>query len=109
MLLPWNLFRVPESAPLYDILNEFQKGHSHMAVVVKYNKEKTESLHDGRMRQLIRKRSLSLGAASSRGKYISFMHCGRPCGRYAFWILVWDASPSFGSLSFTLHVGFLSD
>ncbi|XP_027346011.1 DUF21 domain-containing protein At4g33700-like isoform X2 [Abrus precatorius] len=26
--------RVPESMPLYDILNEFQKGHSHMAVVV---------------------------------------------------------------------------
>lgn len=23
--------------PLYDILNEFQKGHSHMAVVVKQN------------------------------------------------------------------------
>ena len=27
--------RVPESMPLYDILNEFQKGHSHMAVVVR--------------------------------------------------------------------------
>ena len=27
--------RVPEDKPLYDILNEFQKGHSHMAVVVK--------------------------------------------------------------------------
>ncbi|XP_075494236.1 DUF21 domain-containing protein At2g14520-like [Primulina tabacum] len=27
--------RVPETMPLYDILNEFQKGHSHMAVVVK--------------------------------------------------------------------------
>ncbi|KAL6012863.1 DUF21 domain-containing protein [Asimina triloba] len=26
--------RVPEDMPLYDILNEFQKGHSHMAVVV---------------------------------------------------------------------------
>lgn len=26
--------RVQESLPLYDILNEFQKGHSHMAVVV---------------------------------------------------------------------------
>ncbi|CAI0401141.1 unnamed protein product [Linum tenue] len=26
--------RVPENLPLYDILNEFQKGHSHMAVVV---------------------------------------------------------------------------
>jgi hypothetical protein len=30
--------------PLYDILNEFQKGHSHMAVVVKYNMDKSESL-----------------------------------------------------------------
>ncbi|KMT19324.1 hypothetical protein BVRB_1g013280 [Beta vulgaris subsp. vulgaris] len=27
--------RVPESMPLYDILNEFQKGHSHIAVVYK--------------------------------------------------------------------------
>ncbi|KAJ8764714.1 hypothetical protein K2173_009099 [Erythroxylum novogranatense] len=27
--------RVQESLPLYDILNEFQKGHSHMAVVVR--------------------------------------------------------------------------
>ncbi|XP_039139758.1 DUF21 domain-containing protein At2g14520-like [Dioscorea cayenensis subsp. rotundata] len=27
--------RVPEDMPLYDILNEFQEGHSHMAVVVK--------------------------------------------------------------------------
>ena len=28
-------FRVPDNLPLYDILNEFQKGHSHMAVVIK--------------------------------------------------------------------------
>ncbi|KAI3931800.1 hypothetical protein MKW98_012210 [Papaver atlanticum] len=27
--------RVPETLPLYDILNEFQKGHSHMAVVIR--------------------------------------------------------------------------
>ncbi|XP_078430491.1 CBS domain protein (DUF21) [Wolffia australiana] len=27
--------RVPEDKPLYDILNEFQNGHSHMAVVMK--------------------------------------------------------------------------
>ncbi|EPS73801.1 hypothetical protein M569_00955, partial [Genlisea aurea] len=27
--------RVPESMPLYDIMNEFRKGHSHMAVVVR--------------------------------------------------------------------------
>ena len=36
--------RVSEDMPLYDILNEFQKGHSHMAVVVKYNMEKSEKL-----------------------------------------------------------------
>lgn len=27
--------RVQDSLPLYEILNQFQKGHSHMAVVVK--------------------------------------------------------------------------
>ncbi|XP_027930527.1 DUF21 domain-containing protein At2g14520-like [Vigna unguiculata] len=32
--------RVPETMPLYDILNEFQKGHSHMAVVIR-NTDKT--------------------------------------------------------------------
>lgn len=37
--------RVPDHIPLYDILNEFQKGHSHMAVVVKYSKEKMDSLN----------------------------------------------------------------
>ena len=28
-------FSVLEDMPLYDILNEFQKGHSHMAVVIR--------------------------------------------------------------------------
>ncbi|KAJ0097172.1 hypothetical protein Patl1_28463 [Pistacia atlantica] len=28
--------RVSETMPLYDILNEFQKGHSHMAVVIRH-------------------------------------------------------------------------
>jgi metal transporter CNNM len=63
------LFRVPESAPLYDILNEFQKGHSHMAVVVKYNKEKSESLQQGRSRQQKSLRSLSVDAAPARRKH----------------------------------------
>ncbi|XP_058085193.1 DUF21 domain-containing protein At2g14520-like [Magnolia sinica] len=31
--------RVPDYLPLYEILNEFQKGHSHMAVVVKGMKD----------------------------------------------------------------------
>jgi metal transporter CNNM len=29
------MFRVPSDMPLYDILNEFQKGSSHMAAVVR--------------------------------------------------------------------------
>ncbi|KAH9617809.1 hypothetical protein KSS87_011482 [Heliosperma pusillum] len=33
--------RVPADMPLYDILNEFQKGHSHMAVVVKAKSKST--------------------------------------------------------------------
>ena len=39
-------YRVHDHLPLYDILNQFQKGHSHMAVVVKckndVNKETAE-------------------------------------------------------------------
>ncbi|CAN6554700.1 unnamed protein product [Malus baccata var. baccata] len=34
--------RVPETLPLYDILNEFQKGHSHMAIVVRRCNKNTE-------------------------------------------------------------------
>ncbi|XP_077233935.1 CBS domain protein (DUF21) [Tasmannia lanceolata] len=34
--------RVLETMPLYDILNEFQKGHSHMAVVIRHNKPEEE-------------------------------------------------------------------
>ncbi|CAL5358171.1 unnamed protein product [Camellia sinensis] len=35
---------VTETMPLYDILNEFQKGHSHMAVVVRQcNKTQDQS------------------------------------------------------------------
>ncbi|XP_058069031.1 DUF21 domain-containing protein At1g47330 [Magnolia sinica] len=36
--------RVSESMPLYDILNEFQKGQSHIAVVIKYSNEKNDAL-----------------------------------------------------------------
>ncbi|XP_042413391.1 DUF21 domain-containing protein At4g14240-like [Zingiber officinale] len=40
--------RVPADMPLYDILNEFQKGSSHMAAVVKSKgKPKSMSLTDG--------------------------------------------------------------
>ncbi|XP_065881704.1 DUF21 domain-containing protein At1g47330 isoform X2 [Euphorbia lathyris] len=34
--------RVSEDMPLYDILNEFQKGHSHLAVVYRHLNAKTE-------------------------------------------------------------------
>uniref|UniRef100_A0A7N0TMM1 Uncharacterized protein n=1 Tax=Kalanchoe fedtschenkoi TaxID=63787 RepID=A0A7N0TMM1_KALFE len=38
--------KVPETLPLYDILNEFQKGHSHMAVVVRqFNKTQEEPIN----------------------------------------------------------------
>lgn len=36
--------RVPSDMPLYDILNEFQKGSSHMAAVVKVIKGKIKAL-----------------------------------------------------------------
>lgn len=60
-----------EDEPLYDILNEFQKGHSHMAVVVKYNGEKTESLQEFRNRQKRSMRSSKLApdTSLSRRKY----------------------------------------
>ncbi|KAL9685200.1 hypothetical protein QQ045_022648 [Rhodiola kirilowii] len=36
--------KVPKTMPLYDILNEFQKGHSHMAVVVRKYKKTDEQV-----------------------------------------------------------------
>jgi len=50
--------RVSEEMPLYDILNEFQKGHSHMAVVVKYNMEKSQYLQHDRELKLDRRRTV---------------------------------------------------
>lgn len=41
-LIFWNFNRVPADMPLYDILNEFQKGGSHMAAVVRA-KDKTKN------------------------------------------------------------------
>ena len=37
-------FRVADNMPLYDILNEFQKGHSHIAVVYKDLNKKIDTL-----------------------------------------------------------------
>ena len=42
--MPAIVFRVPADMPLYDILNEFQKGHSHMAAVVKGKKKSIADL-----------------------------------------------------------------
>ncbi|XXG45625.1 hypothetical protein AAC387_Pa02g0664 [Persea americana] len=36
--------RVSDNIPLYDILNEFQKGHSHIAVVVRDTNERKDTL-----------------------------------------------------------------
>ncbi|KAK9670220.1 hypothetical protein RND81_13G187200 [Saponaria officinalis] len=38
--------RVLETMPLYDILNEFQKGHSHMAVVIKKQDDAEPSISE---------------------------------------------------------------
>ncbi|XP_012436485.1 DUF21 domain-containing protein At2g14520 isoform X1 [Gossypium raimondii] len=48
--------RVEEELPLYDILNEFQKGHSHMAVVVRQcnRTDESPSNRDGRPLQEVR-------------------------------------------------------
>ncbi|KAJ6808006.1 DUF21 domain-containing protein-like [Iris pallida] len=40
--------RVYDDLPLYDILNEFQKGHSHMAVVVKHTKDIVANMEKSR-------------------------------------------------------------
>ncbi|KAF2324562.1 hypothetical protein GH714_015276 [Hevea brasiliensis] len=40
--------RVSEDMPLYDILNEFQKGHSHLAVVYKDLSAKTDTSRKGK-------------------------------------------------------------
>lgn len=40
-------FRVSEKMPLYDILNEFQKGHSHIAVVYKDLNETPKKAKEG--------------------------------------------------------------
>ncbi|MFS7972475.1 putative CBS domain, CNNM, transmembrane domain-containing protein [Helianthus anomalus] len=42
------VFRVEDSMPLYDILNEFQKGHSHIAVVYKDLNKKINMLKKSR-------------------------------------------------------------
>uniref|UniRef100_A0A6N2N6R8 CBS domain-containing protein n=1 Tax=Salix viminalis TaxID=40686 RepID=A0A6N2N6R8_SALVM len=36
--------RVPDLLPLYDIMNQFQKGHSHMAVVVMSKDDASETV-----------------------------------------------------------------
>lgn len=43
-----SLYRVSEDMPLYDILNEFQKGHSHLAVVYKDLALKTDTPMKGK-------------------------------------------------------------
>lgn len=43
-LISCPFFRVSDNIPLYDILNEFQKGHSHIAVVVRDTNERKDTL-----------------------------------------------------------------
>lgn len=52
MFLDINLhyYRVHENWPLYDVLKLFQKGHSHMAVVVKCKKDPKQTSKDPKAR-----------------------------------------------------------
>ncbi|KAI5083397.1 hypothetical protein GOP47_0003140 [Adiantum capillus-veneris] len=59
--------RVEESMPLYDILNEFQKGHSHMAAVVrKLNRSKEmNGLREGRFGSSRQNRAATQGQSAA--------------------------------------------
>ncbi|KAK1274842.1 DUF21 domain-containing protein [Acorus gramineus] len=57
--------RVSENMPLYDILNEFQKGHSHMAVVVKNHNEKQHLVENKSRTEHIVRTKKKRGSVSS--------------------------------------------
>ncbi|XP_050212645.1 DUF21 domain-containing protein At1g47330 isoform X2 [Mercurialis annua] len=65
--------RVSEDMPLYDILNEFQKGHSHLAVVYKDLNAKTETSNRDKSRQQFEFKD---SCRKQRGKEISSKKVG---------------------------------
>ncbi|KAK1256739.1 DUF21 domain-containing protein [Acorus gramineus] len=65
--------RVSENMPLYDILNEFQKGHSHMAVVVKNHNEKQHLVENKSRTEHIVRTKKKRGSLSSSNEESTFL------------------------------------
>ncbi|GAY45638.1 hypothetical protein CUMW_090900 [Citrus unshiu] len=76
--------RVHDQLPLYDILDQFQKGHSHMAVVVKckndskeiaeMEKSKAPMQHDININSNLKQRQGELKGKISRNRTIADLH-----------------------------------
>ncbi|KAK1323839.1 DUF21 domain-containing protein [Acorus calamus] len=62
--------RVSENMPLYDILNEFQKGHSHMAVVVKDHNEKQHLVENKSRTEHVVRTKKKRGSVSSSNEAV---------------------------------------
>ncbi|XP_058227107.1 DUF21 domain-containing protein At2g14520-like isoform X3 [Rhododendron vialii] len=58
--------RVPETMPLYDILNEFQKGHSHMAAVIKPHNHMVEQQASKHVAKVVSMREVRLDIQNER-------------------------------------------
>lgn len=66
-------FRVSEDMPLYDMLNEFQKGHSHLAVVYKDLNKKNDVLEKtkgGEVKDNCKKHKAGTRKSKRKGKNI---------------------------------------
>ncbi|KAJ1384945.1 CNNM, transmembrane domain [Sesbania bispinosa] len=59
--------RVSENMPLYDILNEFQKGHSHIAVVYKDLNDKKEASKKGKDGEQLESKNKGKSAPFDKG------------------------------------------
>ncbi|KAH8939661.1 hypothetical protein BDL97_15G047500 [Sphagnum fallax] len=90
--------RIVEEAPLYDILNEFQKGHSHMAVVVKYKKEKANLTQQGP--------DLKLDRKSGHQKHSKWINESKPLKSRSSYLL--DAAPEIPERKY-IHDGILDE
>lgn len=71
--LPFHLFdSVSEDMPLYDILNEFQKGHSHIAVVYKDLKESLKNGKEGETVEASLRKGVNIHSHSSNKRVYNF-------------------------------------
>lgn len=73
------IIRVSENMPLYDILNEFQKGHSHIAVVIKdLNQPKEVKYVESKLKRKKRKvpsdKTVQLAGDDYELLYFSLVH-----------------------------------